>query len=69
MGGDEARLPYPGEVITTACGGLIHYTPGAAQVIFRGQRIFFCLASCKEAFEQDPKSSCLVCNPAWEDEL
>jgi hypothetical protein len=61
--------PAIGSVVSTACGGLLRLDANTPQSIFHDRRIYFCLPSCKESFDQDPKTSCLVCNPLFEEEV
>lgn len=56
----DSSLPPLGSRVMTACGGMIDLevnTPGA---LYRGGWVFFCLNTCLQEFEKDPKSSCLA---------
>jgi YHS domain-containing protein len=65
----EPERAATGSVVGTACGGLLRLEQDTPHSIFRGQRIYFCLPSCKESFDRDPTTSCLVVNPHFKEEL
>lgn len=44
----------------TACKGLIFYEEDTPTAVLGEQRLYFCLPSCLKAYQDDPKTSCLV---------
>jgi len=56
----EPALPEQGATVLSACGGQMRFESDTPWAIYRGRRLYFCLPSCKEAFENDPETSCLV---------
>jgi hypothetical protein len=52
-------LPYPGQVVRTACGGQVEFSPDTPRSLHEGYWIYFCLPVCQNDFQQDPASSCL----------
>lgn len=63
----DPPTPKPGSIVLTACKGYIHYEPGTPTTVFRGQRLYFCLPSCLQAFQENPKMSCLAGDPLVKD--
>ena len=67
MNADEGfPLPPAGSLVLTACNGRMRFERNTPATIYRGQRIYFCLDTCKLAFEADPKTSCLAGNASLE---
>ncbi len=56
-------LPAVGSVVATACKGTIRYEKNVPTLVYKGQRLFFCLPTCKRSFQYDPKTSCLAGDP------
>ena len=56
----DQQLPKVGSPVTTACKGIISYDADTPAVLFRGERIYFCMPACLKAFQDDPKKSCLA---------
>jgi YHS domain-containing protein len=56
-------LPAVGSVVATACKGTIRYEKNVPTLVYKGQRLFFCLPTCKRSFQYDPNTSCLAGDP------
>ena len=56
-------LPAVGFVVATACKGTIRYEKNVPTLVYKGQRLFFCLPICMRSFQYDPKTSCLAGDP------
>ncbi len=54
MSTPEPPLPQVGEEVETACGGVIRFVPEVPRAVYQGRWVYFCLPSCKRAFESDP---------------
>jgi YHS domain-containing protein len=47
--------PTSKPVYKTACGGTISDPENYPSALYQGERIYFCLPGCLEAFETDPQ--------------
>lgn len=56
---DDSGLA-PGDVIQTACGGILQRSPQTACLEVNGETVYFCLEICKKDFLIDPRYSCLA---------
>ena len=52
--------PAIGMLVQTACGGTVQYSATTPCVIYRGEKVYFCLPICKAGLETDPLHSCLT---------
>jgi YHS domain-containing protein len=57
--GVSMTLPAPGQVVQTACGGLVKFSPETPRSPYKGRWLYFCLPICQHNFHQDATSSCL----------
>ncbi|MEJ2352059.1 MAG: hypothetical protein P8Y03_19910, partial [Anaerolineales bacterium] len=55
-----AELPETGNPVETACGFTVSFSPDLLYANHQGRRVFFCLPICKQDFDRDPLSSCLI---------
>jgi len=50
----------PGDLITTACGGLTRYALGVEFAYYKGKPVYFCMPACKQDYLRSPQASCLA---------
>jgi hypothetical protein len=46
--------------VETACGCTVGFSLDLPYANHQGRRVFFCLPICKQDFDRDPLSSCLI---------
>jgi hypothetical protein len=63
-----ADLPEAGNPVETACGCTVGFSPDLPYANHQGRRVFFCLPICKQDYDRDPISSCLILRTAFEAE-